>query len=336
MLPLEESRWWYDTTYPQYTEGSAILSDWTLRDSGSGLNRQITPDRRSPRRQSPRRSSGSIRQSPRRPESPRRQSPRRSNGSIRQSPRRPESPSKLIDSDYSENTPEFIKDIVEQRTFDELVDGTNSVSKDVWVTGNRLNQHNNVRRARESIQFLTEKKDVSEREIIRNELEDSVFMRDISRQSSEPIERVCRNHEIPEYDGDIIADMKTLELNPVNMKGRETIRSSSWISRPDRLRTPTLTRTIPGYYSNNIGYREEWQIQPSSNKFIRIRRKELEIQDVDNLESMFDKKYDGKPIEYNVSPERSVKDNVLYYDSEDGDVNIVYSEIGNTIGFPSD
>lgn len=319
MLPLEESRWWYDTTYPQYTEGSAILSDWTFHDSGSGLNRQITPDRRSLRG-----SNGSIRQSPRR------QSPRRSNGSIRQSP------SKLIDSDYSENTPEFIKDIVEQRTFDELVDGTNSVSKDVWVTGNRLNQHNNVRRARESIQFLTEKKDASEREIIRNELEDSVFMRDMSRQSSEPIERVCRNHEIPEYDGDIIADMKTLELNPVNMKGRETIRSSSWISRPDRLGTPTLTRTIPGYYSNNIGYREEWQIQPSSNKFIRIRRKELEIQDVDNLESMFDKKYDGKPIEYNVSPERSVKDNVLYYDSEDGDVNIVYSEIGNTIGFPSD
>jgi hypothetical protein len=311
MLPLEESRWWYDTTYPQYTEGSAILSDWTLHDSGSGLNRQI---------------------SPRRPESPRRQSPRRSNGSIRQSPR------KLIDSDYSENTQEFIKDIVEQRTFDELVDGTNSVSKDVWVTGNRLNQHNNVRRARESIQFLTEKKDVSEREIIRNELEDSAFMRDISRQSSEPIERVCRNHEIPEYDGDIIADMKTLELNPVNMKGRETIRSSSWISRSDRSRTPTLTRTIPGYYSNNIGYKEEWQIQPSSNKFIRIRRKELEIQDVDNLESMFDKKYDGKPIEYNVSPDkvRTVKDNVLYYDSEDGDVNIVYSEIGNTIGFPSD
>lgn len=316
MLPLEESRWWYDTTYPQYTEGSAILSDWTFRDSGSGLNRQISPDR-----QSPRRSNGSIRQSPRR------QSPRRSNGLIRQSSR------KLIDSDYSENTPEFIKDIVEQRTFDELVDGTNSVSKDVWVTGNRLNQHNNVRRARESIQFLTEKKDVSEREIIRNELEDSVFMRDISRQSSEPIVRVCRNHEIPEYDGDIIADMKTLELNPVNMKGRETIRSSSWISKPDRSRTPTLTRTIPGYYSNNIGYREEWQIQPSSNKFIRIRRKELEIQDVDNLESMFDKKYDGNPIEYNVSPDkvRTVKDNVLYYDSEDGDVNIVYSEIGNTI-----
>lgn len=330
MLPLEESRWWYDTTYPQYTEGSVVLSDWSDRNE-SEIN---GPIRQSPRRER------SFRQSPERRESFR-QSPDRSNRSIRQSPRRSnrsirQSPTRFIDSDYSENTPEFIEDIVEQRTFDELVDGTNSVSKDVWVTGNRLNQHNNVRRSRESIQFLTEKKDLSEREIIRNELEDSTFMRDMSRQSSEPIERVCRNHEIPEYDGDIIADMKTLELNPVNTKGRETIRSSSWISRPDRLRTPTLTRTIPGYYSDNVGYREEWQIQPSSNKFVRIRREELEIQDVDNLESMFDKKYDGKTIEYNGSPERSVKDNVLYYDSDDGDVNIVYSEIGDDLGFPSD
>lgn len=261
MLPKTESRWWYDTTYPQYVESSVILSDWN-----------DTEDDR-------------------------------------------------------------VRDLVEQKTYDELVEGTNSVSKDVWVTGDRLNQHNNSYRTVESVQFLRRKEDVPVRDIVKSEVEDMVFMKTLERESDYSAPEVCRRIEEPgQYEGDVYADISTLELNPVNMRGRETIRNSNWSGNPNLERTPTLTRTRPGHHSHSVSYRQEWERPSSSNTYVRIGSTPQEVKDVNNLESLFDQKYNGSIVDYNGTSVN--KDNVLYIDQSADTVNIIYSEVGQLENFP--
>lgn len=79
------------------------------------------------------------------------------------------------------NTYEYIKEYIDpllsEKAYDELVEGSSSISTDVWVTGQDTGLDNNIQKSRDSVEFLTQVENVPITEIVQTEIEDREFNR---------------------------------------------------------------------------------------------------------------------------------------------------------------